>query len=108
MLFIIGSSFYKLAQTYNKNKVLYVLMGLGITFGVQFLVGILWGVYQLKKGGDGASDDLMINIIAGIVSAFVVYFFYLHLKKKNENNPDNIVNQIEQLGETTIEDESTN
>lgn len=104
MLIIKGTSFYKLAQTYNKNKVLYVLMGLGIAFAVQLITGAIWGLYELKKGIVADTNNIFVNLTAGIISAFAVYFFYLNLKKKNENNPDNIVNQIDDIGKINNEE----
>jgi hypothetical protein len=68
-------------------------------FGVQFLIGIIYGYYLLKSGKEFEGNDLPINIMGGIVSGIVVYFVYKHLEKKEENNQDNIYNQLDKIGE---------
>ncbi len=100
---IIGSSFYKLADLYGKNKWVYVLIGIGIAIASQLLVGLLYGIITQPTEEELGNDSLAINLIAVLVSGIIVYIVYDRLKRKNIVEENKKLDEIESIGTNLVE-----
>jgi uncharacterized BrkB/YihY/UPF0761 family membrane protein len=104
MLFwiIIGMSFYKLGDLYNKNKWGYAVLGIVIAVVVQLVVGIIYGIIVQPTEEELDNSSWGINLIALMVSGIVVWGFYEYLKRTNQKEVDDEYDQmnynIEEIG----------
>jgi amino acid transporter len=107
---IIGGSFYRLADRYNKNKWLYLFMGIGLAAGIQFLIGIIYYLLAQPTEAQEKGEEMVLNIVALVFSGIITYFVYNRIKSKAEleefalmDTIDNIGKDAEQTSEQIIE-----
>jgi ABC-type uncharacterized transport system permease subunit len=101
---IIGSTFYNLATKYGKNKWKYLGIGIGLAIAVQLLVGLIYGLIFQPSEEELDKSSLAVNVVALLISGIAVYFSYQHLKNKAESGEDELLTQIEKIGEEKKED----
>lgn len=85
MLFwiIIGIAFYNLAKMYGKNKFVYLGIGIGLTLLVQLITGFVYALVA-HPTEEELKSDLVVNLIAVLISGIVTYLVYRSLKNKAE------------------------
>jgi zinc transporter ZupT len=100
MLFwiIIGAAFYNLAKSYNKNKFLYLGVGVGLTLLTQLIVGLVYGLIFRPSQEEIEDKEFLINIVALIISGIITYIVYRALKNKVEREHDEKLDFINSIG----------
>jgi len=96
---IIGAAFYNLANKYGKNKWVYLAIGIGLTLLVQLAVGFIWGVAKgLSKSAGFPDNDIVVNLVALLISGIITYIVYRRLKMKAEREYDEREEAIQSFG----------
>lgn len=107
ILFVfIGKHFYKLAETYNKKKWLFVIIGIISYFLGELLGGLILGFLSAYLGWDLDWDNRLLMSLIGLPFGLgaVALFHYL-LKKNFEQNKPEPIQSIEDIGKSIEEDE---
>lgn len=106
LIIFIGKHFFKLAESYNKNKWLYAILGIVSYYAGSAIGGIIIGLLSELFGWYLDFDNNLILIAIAIPFGLgtVALFHYL-LKKNFEQNKPEPIQSIEDIGKSIEEDE---
>jgi lysylphosphatidylglycerol synthetase-like protein (DUF2156 family) len=105
LIFFIGIAFYMLAWKYDKNKILYTLIGIGTALLTQFVVGLVYAMIFRPTRVELENSEMQISVLAGIFSIAVVVIVYTLLKKKFQKKQNQQEEEINAFA--LVEDENT-
>ncbi|MBL4605948.1 MAG: hypothetical protein JKY02_09900 [Flavobacteriaceae bacterium] len=103
LLFFIGKYYFKLAEKYKKSKWGYTVLGVVTYYGGTFIYGIIYGIIYFSMYPDAHESEvnnwtlMLTAIVAGLVSAFILYFLLERNWKKYEVVKDKTIN-IDEIG----------
>lgn len=105
LIFFIGIAFYMLAWKYDKNKILYIAIGIGTALVTQFVVGLVYAMAYRPTQIELENSEMQISVLAGIFSIAVVIIVYTLLKKKFQKKQDQQEAEINAFA--VVEEENT-
>lgn len=99
LLYWIGKYFYKLAETFEKSKWGYAILGIITYYGSIVLIGIVIGIlFEVISPGaiDGINETLLgiLMLPFGILSCYLLYKFLEKKWEKQQPNPVELINDI--------------
>lgn len=101
LIYFIGKHFYKMAETYNKNKWLFAILGVVIYYVGTFLGGVILAILdEVFALGINWESNLMLGILALPFGIALDYLFYVILEKKWKKEFIPIGNEIEEIGKS--------
>jgi len=99
LLYWIGKYFYKLAEEYNKNQWGFAILGIVVYYSGVLLFGFIVGIIVeiISPGYVDSINDTLLGIIMlpfGILSCYLLYKYLEKTWKKNNINPNELINEI--------------
>ena len=99
LLYWIGKYFYKLAEEYNKSQWGFAILGVVVYYAGIFLFGVIAGIIAeiISPGFVDTFSDSLFGILMlpfGILSCYLLYKYLEKTWKKNNPNPNNLINEI--------------
>lgn len=101
LIYFIGKYFYELAQDFYKHRWLYAILGIVVYYASGAVFGVILGVFDLLLELNINWDETFgINLLSIPIGLLGCYGFYIVLKKRWQNNPDLVKDEIEDIGKT--------
>lgn len=86
-IYFVGKKFYDLAELYNKNKWLFVVLSVLMYYGCIFLWLIVFSIIMEIIGYSVAEwSDLAFTLIGLVLSILTVFGFYKLMERKWSND----------------------
>jgi len=99
LLYWIGKYFYKLAEVYNKSPWGFAILGIVVYYGgillFSFIIGMLGEI--ISPGVLDSLNDTVFGLFMlpfGILSCYLLYKYLENTWKKNNPNPDVLIDEI--------------
>lgn len=107
LLFVfIGKQFSKLAETYNKKKWLYIILGIVSYFTGELIGGLILGSFDALLGWNIDWDNRLLMSVIGLPFGLATtYLFHYLLKRNFEQNKPEELPSIQDIGKPVEEDE---
>lgn len=99
LIYFIGKHFYKMAETYNKNKWLFAILGVVTYYVGTFIGGIVLAILdEIFVLGINWDSNLSLGLMALPFGIALDYLFYKILEKKWKKEFVPVGNEIEDIG----------
>lgn len=99
LIYFIGKHFYKMAETYNKNKWLFAILGVVTYYVGTFIGGIVLAILdEIFVLGINWDSNLILGLMALPFGIALDYLFYKILEKKWKKEFVPVGNEIEDIG----------
>jgi hypothetical protein len=99
LIYFIGKHFYKMAETYNKNKWLFAILGVVTYYVGTFIGGVVLAILdEIFVLGINWDSNLGLGLMALPFGIALDYLFYKILEKKWKKEFVPVGNEIEDIG----------
>ena len=93
LIYFVGRAFYRLAETYNRSKWLFAILGVVAYYVTQFIFQAVVLGFMMTSGNEITfSTEMTVILISILIGALGVRLFYFLLKRNWENNPKAVSN----------------
>jgi hypothetical protein len=101
LLYWIGKYFYKLAETYDKSKWGFTILGVVVYYAGIVVLGLLLGIVLeiFSPGYFEEMNDMALNLMALPLGLLSCYGFYKYLENTWKKNAPSTINSIDEIGE---------
>lgn len=91
LIFFIGKAFFNLAQTHERNKWLFGVLGVVVYYGMTIIGGLVIVFIAVTIGNEGILNysDTILGLMGVPVGLLSVWGFHYMLRKNWEANPKN-------------------
>ncbi len=97
----IGKYFFKLAETYEKSKWGYAILGIVTFYATVFITGFIYAMFYISSNPYATEDDIstiVITLLSIPIGLGVTYLLYYLLEKSWKKNFTNEKPSIDDIG----------